>query len=108
DHAADLVEVGEAGSVEALRARVAVGDEPLDRRVQVVDAADVVLAPPGQQDARLAGGLRGLRDPRGGDLDRVHAAGGRVVVLDRAPGGSGAGEQPHRLGDAAGVVRVEA
>ena len=56
--------------------------------------------------ANCARGVGRDGDTLGGDADLVHAAGGRVVVLDREARGAGLGEQRHRLGDAARVVRV--
>ena len=51
----------------------------------------------------LVGRRGGGRDPLGGRCDRVDPAGCGVVVLDRAAGGAGRGQQPHRLGDAGRV-----
>ena len=62
---ADLARVHEAGRVEHVRAGRLVGEEAGDRVVEVVDAVDVVLGAPGD-DQILTGGLDRRRHPRGG------------------------------------------
>ena len=99
----DLLEVGEARRVDDVGAGIAVGDQPGDRVVEIVDAADVVLRASGQHQRLVlfARRLRRFRDALGRGCDVVHAARVRVVVLDREARGSGLGEQFDRPGDAA-------
>src|SRR5437763_3828430 len=104
-HARDRVQLHEAGRVDDVGARVAVGDQAGDRVVEVASVTQVVLRAGGEHE-RPAGGLGGGRDTLGGDADVLDPAGDRVVVLDRAAGGAGLLEEPNRLGDAARLVRV--
>ena len=86
--------------VHHVRAGVPVGDQPGDRVVEIVDAADVVLAAAGEHH-RVGQAMRGLcghGDLLGGDPDVVDAVGCRVVVLDREARRPGVGEQRHGLG----------
>ena len=76
------------GAYTAVGAGVAVGDQAGDRVVEVVDAADVVLAPAGEHH-RVGEPVRrlgGLGDPLRGEPDVVDPVGRRVVVLDREAG----------------------
>ena len=91
---------GQAGGVDAVGPGRPVGDEPGDGVVQVVAAVEVVLGPCGEHHRiALVGRRGGGRDPLGGRCDRVDPPGRGVVVLDRAAGGAGAGQQAHGLGD---------
>src|SRR5581483_11754367 len=104
-HRSDVVAADEAGGVQAVGAGFAVGDQPGDRVVQVVHAVEQVLGPGGEHHrVALVRRVGGRRNPLGGPLERVDRAGGGVVVLDRAAGGAGIAQQPHRLGDAGQVV----
>ena len=81
----DLIQIDEAWRVDHVGPGVAVGDETRDRVVEVVDAADVVLGPRGQDewlDIRVRG-RHGLGDSLHRHVERVDAVGSGVVVLDR-------------------------
>ena len=106
----NLPEVGQAGRVEDVRARIAVRGEALDRVVEVVDAADVVFGAAGEDErlALRARGLRGFRDTLCRRGDFVHSPRLGVEVLDRETGGSGVRQQLDRAGHASGITRVAA
>ena len=76
DDRGDLLRRREPRRVDAVGAGVAVGDEPRDRVVEVVDAVEVVLRAARQHERRVerACRLRGLRDALGGERRRPRSA----------------------------------
>ena len=96
--------VGRSRRIEDVGAGLAVGDQPVDRPVQVGEAVQQVLAPGGEHEPAPTGDPGGGRDALCGGAERVEQPGRGIEVLDGASRRAGLGQQRHRLGDAVGSV----
>ena len=106
DDRRDLLRRREPRRVDAVGAGVAVGDEPRDRVVEVVDAVEVVLRAARQHERRVerAGRLRGLGDALGASAtSSIRPATGFQSSIEQ-PAAPASPRQPDGLGDAARVV----
>ena len=100
----DVLQAGQPGRVDDVRAGGGVGLEAGDGVVEVGMAVEVVLGPSRQHEAARPGRGDGRRHPLGGHVDREDGLGRRVVVLQRAAGRAGLADQLDGAGDPAGVV----
>ena len=103
----NLTRIPQVRRVHHVGAGGAVGDSRSIVSSRSVAAVEMVLRPSGQHEPGLAGGGDSSGDALGRRPDVVDLAGGGVVVLDRAPGGAGGGEQVNGLDHAGDGVGVE-
>jgi len=104
DQVSNLAGVHEARRVEDVRARVAIGAQPTDRVLKIVDAIQVVLGARSEDDPVGARSCCGGGDAIDRYVERIDAAASRVVILDRATRGTGLRDQLHSGGDAGRVI----
>src|SRR5262249_40095591 len=108
DHGRYLLARPDAGRVEAVRARVRVGDEAGDRVVEIGTALQEAFSPAGEP--HVGAGAVDRRARRAHTRDRVVELIERLLVvagriLDREPGNARGDAQPHALRNTLGLVR---